>query len=179
VGQELLVLRTNNTLWVNVVAVAGTSAATPPAWPATPGALTPNGATLMFVNQGSPTLTPLPSWAPTTHFAAHARILDSNGNVEVLTLPAFGGFSGAGLPNWSTVIGHTTPDGPLTWINAGPLPSAALAAAGGTSGFIIDNVVGSGTQVGASQVYFSTLGPQACTGGTGGCAVQASQSGLQ
>jgi hypothetical protein len=34
---------------------------------------------------------------------------------------------------------------------------------------------------GGSQVYFSTLTDQTCTtsGGTGGCAVQASQSGLQ
>jgi hypothetical protein len=60
--------------------------------------------------------------------------------------------------------------------------SAGLAAAGGTSGIIIDNVVSSTT--GASQVYFSTLSNQACNGngttgsGSGGCAVQASQNAL-
>jgi hypothetical protein len=179
VGQEVLVLRTaNHTLWVNVVAVAGTSAATPPIWPATAGALTVNG-TATFVNQGTPTLTPLLNWTPTTRFANHTRILDGNGNVEIVTAaPLGGGFSGSSRPSWNA-IGLTVPDGQLTWIDAGPLPSAALPATGGTSGFIIDNVVSAGTQAGASQVYFSTLGGQACTGGTGGCAVQASQSALQ
>jgi hypothetical protein len=68
----------------------------------------------------------------------------------------------------------------VTWVNAGALPSAALSATGGTSGFIMDNTVGSGTLAGASEVYFSTLGTQVCgTSGTGGCAVQASQSALK
>lgn len=60
-------------------------------------------------------------------------------------------------------------------------PTAALPAANGTSGVIVDNVVGSGTLTGASQVYFTPLGNQTCTtsGGSGGCAIQASQSGLQ
>jgi len=67
----------------------------------------------------------------------------------------------------------------VTWVNAGVLPSAALESAGGTSGFILDNTVE--TLPGASQVYFSTLSNQTCTtsGGTGGCAVQASQSALK
>jgi hypothetical protein len=45
----------------------------------------------------------------------------------------------------------------------------------------MDNIVGSGTLAGASQVYFSTQGNQTCStsGGSGGCAVQASQSALQ
>jgi hypothetical protein len=55
--------------------------------------------------------------------------------------------------------------------------TAGINAAGGTSGVIIDNTV-LGTLAGASQIYYSTLDPQACTtsGGTGGCAVQTSQS---
>jgi hypothetical protein len=59
--------------------------------------------------------------------------------------------------------------------------TAGLPSAGGASGVIVDNVVGSGTITGASQVYFTPLSNQACTtsGGTGGCAIQASQSGLQ
>jgi hypothetical protein len=57
---------------------------------------------------------------------------------------------------------------------------ASLAGSGGTSGIIIDNAVGTGTMAGSSQVYFSTHGNQTCgTSGTGGCAVQASQSALQ
>jgi hypothetical protein len=61
----------------------------------------------------------------------------------------------------------------------GALATVAAPQSGGTSGIIVDNTVGSGTLVGASQVYFSTLGNQACgTSGTGGCAIQASQSSL-
>lgn len=58
--------------------------------------------------------------------------------------------------------------------------TAGLAATGGTSGIIIDNTVGSTTLAGASQIYYSTLSNQTgCTGGTGGCAVQASQAALK
>ena len=60
--------------------------------------------------------------------------------------------------------------------------TSGIAAAGGTSGIIIDNGY---TSDGASQVYYTTLSPQSCTGnsvpkgaGTGTCAIQASQSGL-
>ena len=44
---------------------------------------------------------------------------------------------------------------------------------------VIDN--GLATTTGAAQIYFSTLGNQTCTtsGGTGGCAMQASQLALQ
>jgi len=55
-------------------------------------------------------------------------------------------------------------------------PTAAIASEDGSSGVIVDN---SSTTTGASQVYFSTLGNQMCgTSGTGGCAIQAAQSGL-
>jgi hypothetical protein len=59
--------------------------------------------------------------------------------------------------------------------------SSGLNVAGGSSGIVIDN---SGSATGESQIYFSTLSSQSCSGngstgsGTGGCAVQASQSGL-
>jgi hypothetical protein len=53
---------------------------------------------------------------------------------------------------------------------------ATINEASGTSGIIVD---GSSASAGASQVYFTPLGTMACgTGGTGGCAVQASQSTL-
>ena len=73
-------------------------------------------------------------------------------------------------------------------VTSGTTPSSAtagLAAANGTSGISIDN---SSSTTGASQVYYTTLGNQNCAGngtftgnsgnGSGGCAVQASQSGL-
>jgi hypothetical protein len=57
----------------------------------------------------------------------------------------------------------------LTWATNAKAVTG-LAAPGGTSGIIIDNV---STATGASQVYYSTAGT-----GTGGNAVQASQAGL-
>lgn len=62
-------------------------------------------------------------------------------------------------------------------------PTAGLSATGGTSGIIIDNS-GAG---GGSEIYFTSLGSESCNGvsgtgstgnGTGSCAVQATQSGL-
>lgn len=178
VGQEILVLRSaTNTLYINVVTVAGTSAATPPAiWPATAAALTTNGG-VTWINQGATSVT-LGSWAARHAYTKNTRIIDSNGDVEIVTVA---GTSAATTPIWRTVPGATTTDAGVTWTNAGVSPYAALAATGGTSGTIIDNVVGSGTLAGASQVYFSTLSNQTCTtsGTTGGCAVQASQSALK
>lgn len=177
VGQEILVLRPQNTtLYINVVTVAGTTAAAAPAtWPAQVGATTTSGS-VTFLNQGATTIAQLAQWTKTHAYALHGRIVDSNGNVEVVTVA---GTSGGTTPAWSTTAGANTTDGGVTWINAGVLPSAALASAGGTSGIIIDNFVN--TLPGASQVYFSTLSNQTCTtsGTTGGCAMQASQSTLK
>ena len=55
--------------------------------------------------------------------------------------------------------------------------AASRPESGGTSGIIVDGASGS---TGASQVYFSPLSNQTCptSGGMGGCAIQASQSGL-
>jgi hypothetical protein len=59
--------------------------------------------------------------------------------------------------------------------------SARASETGGTSGIVVDNSSAAG---GASQVYFTPLADQACAGsggvgtGTGGCAIQASQAGL-
>jgi hypothetical protein len=63
-----------------------------------------------------------------------------------------------------------------TW-GATSATAARAAETGGTSGIVIDN--GSGS-AGASQIYFTPLADQLCTtsGGTGGCAIQASQSAL-
>ncbi len=63
------------------------------------------------------------------------------------------------------------------WDPTTPATAATASVTGGTSGIVIDN---SSTDVGASQVYFTPLADQVCTtsGGTGGCAIQASQSAL-
>ena len=74
----------------------------------------------------------------------------------------------------SYIIGSTP--APPAW-SATFARTSAITAAGGTSGIIIDN---SSTVGGASQIYFTPLANQACptSGGTGGCAIQASQSAL-
>jgi hypothetical protein len=177
VGQEILVTGPANTLYVNVVSVAGTSAATPPTWPTLVGKRTFNGG-VTFLNQGPTTVTALANWAAGQTYVRRNSIVDSNGNVEIVRT---GGTSGGTAPTWVTTAGDNTTDGTVTWFNAGVLPSSALPAAGGTSGIIIDNFVGSGTLAGASQVYFSTLSNQTTCGTASnvGCAVQASQSALQ
>ena len=60
-----------------------------------------------------------------------------------------------------------------------------ITANGGTSGNSIDYSAGASSTTGESEVYYTTLGASSCVGngttgvGTHGCAVQASQSGLQ
>jgi len=71
--------------------------------------------------------------------------------------------SGSAISGTTATVGHTS-------------------VAGGASGVIVDNTVGSGTLAGSSQVYFTPLSTGNCstaTGqGIGGCATQASQSAL-
>ena len=68
-------------------------------------------------------------------------------------------------------------DGTSTTVPAAA--TAGLAVTGGSSGIIMDNI---STTSGASQIYFSSLSNGTCAGngttggGTGGCAVQASQA---
>jgi hypothetical protein len=183
-GQQILVRSSGPALRYVYVAITatGTSGTLPPSWGNTPGGTKLDG-TVTWLNQGNPALA-LAGWVANKSYSVGGRILDSNGNVEdVRATPSGAGTSGGTVPTWNTAIGGTTADGtvtPVTWINAGPPPTIGLAVSGGTSPIILDNTVGSGVLAGTSQVYFTTLGSQVCgTSGTGGCAVQASQSGLQ
>ncbi len=67
-------------------------------------------------------------------------------------------------------------------LTAGAATVGRATVAGGASGIVVDNTVGSGTLPGASQVYFTPLTTGSCTStagqGIGGCAIQASQSAL-
>ena len=76
--------------------------------------------------------------------------------------------------NIGCVMGFTAPMSGTISINA--TPNGTLQEAGGTSGIVVDNGAS-----GASNIYFSTILSQSCTtsGGTAGCAVSASQAGLQ
>ncbi len=75
-------------------------------------------------------------------------------------------------------ITATTDAGPPSW-GTGMTASASANVTSGASGVIVD---GSSTTAGASQVYYTPLSDQPCTtsgaGVIGGCAIQASQSGL-
>lgn len=176
-GQLVLVRRSNNTLWMNVAIVGGTTGASAPAWTNTASSQVTDG-TVTWLNQGAPSVVPLAAWAATHAYALHAKILDSNGNVEIATVMTGVGTSGALTPSWSTSAGSMLTDGTEIWVNAGAWPNAAVASASGAGGVIIDN---SNALTGASQVYFFTLGNQLCitSTGTGACAMQASQSTLK
>jgi len=180
VGQEILIFRTeNDTHYINVAIGAGTSGTTAPAWSNTAGATATDG-TVTWMNQGATQVTAMNAWVANHAYGKGNRIFDG-ANVEVVTTA---GTSGGTVPtNWATTAGGTTSEGPsvpqLTWTNAGALPSSALEATGGTSGIIIDNIVSTTTLAGASELYFSTLGNEACPTTSTGCAVQASQAALK
>ncbi|MGA6985797.1 MAG: hypothetical protein WBZ01_07085 [Terriglobales bacterium] len=77
---------------------------------------------------------------------------------------------GTGSAGMGCVIGYNVASGTISGSTA---VTGAIAEAGGTSGIVVDN----GT-AGAQNIYFSTLLNQTCTTstGTGGCAIQTSQS---
>ena len=168
VGQEV---RDGNGRVV-VASVAGTTGSAPPVWPTVAGSTVTDGG-VTWVTGGFPSLTGMSSWVAINAYTIPSRIVDTNGNVEAVTVA---GASAAVPPTWPPNAGATTNDGTVTWINAGVVSITALQATGGTSGIIMDNTVDSVTMSGASQVYFSILGSQVCgTTGTGGCAIQTSQ----
>jgi hypothetical protein len=170
-GQEILDSNLNIQVAFNS---GGTSGATPPTWGTTPFAPTADGGVIWRM-QGSLKPAFPTAWAASTPYTGAAEIFDSNNNIEIAGLG--GGTSGGTQPTWATGVGDTTNDGTVIWTNMGLNPVAGLEESGGTSGIIMDNT---SNLSGASQVYFSTLQDQGCsTGGTGGCAVQASQQGLQ
>ncbi|MGC1433163.1 MAG: hypothetical protein WA811_13035 [Candidatus Sulfotelmatobacter sp.] len=175
VGQEIL---DSNFHIEFVIASTGVSGVTPPFWSITTGGSTTDN-NVQWIDLGASSAVTLAAWVKTHHYPKGSEILDPNGNIELVT-SSVGDISGGTIPTFNPLVGGTTTDGTVTWTNVGPPATAALLEARGTSGIIVDNTVATGTQAGASQVYFSILGSQLCTGGgTGGCAVQASQSALK
>ena len=174
VGQQILVVQ-GTTALIETAIVAGKTGTSAPVWSTNPAVKRVDGA-VTWLSQGPTSFPALSGWTKNNNYGNFAVIFDGT-NVEVL--PATGRSSNT-TPVWNTTPGGSTVDGTATWLNAGPLPNAALRTAAGTGGVIIDNTVSSTTLAGASQVYFFTLGNQACgTSGTGKCAIQASQSKLQ
>jgi len=115
------------------------------------------------------------AWQASNAYSLNQEILDSNLNIQKVTKAGTSGATEPTKATWKTTTGLTTTDGTVTWTCQGTMLANSVGAAytGGTSGIIVDNT---GAATGASNIYFSTLGSEACTGGTAGCAVQASQS---
>jgi hypothetical protein len=172
VGQRVL----DTHFQIQVVRVAGTSGTNVPGWSTTIGNNTTDNA-VGWVNQG-PHSASHDAWTRNNNYVVGEEILDTKGNVEAAVTA---GRSSGTQPNWSVTVGAFLNDGGVRWRNVGAVATASIAAAGGSSGIILDNVTPPGSTAGASQVYFSTQGNQTCatSGGTGGCAIQASQSALQ
>jgi phage tail sheath protein FI len=61
----------------------------------------------------------LSAWSPSTVYAVGDEIVDSNGNLEVVTAVSGAATSGAATPSWPTKIGTTTTDGTVTWTLTG------------------------------------------------------------
>ena len=174
-GQEVV----DSHFQVQMVSTAGTSGASAPTWSTITGNTTHDGTgTLEWLNLGVTTAATPASWTANNPYNVGDFIEDTNQNIEVVTRVLGAGTSGGSPPIWKTTVGQITTDGQVGWTNAGPA-TGALAAAGGTSGVIIDNIVETG--VSGSQIYFSTQSNQATCGiaTSVGCAVQASQSALQ
>jgi hypothetical protein len=172
VGQEVVDSNFN----IQVAGIAGVSGSSAPFWSNTVGGPTADG-TVQWLDQGAVSAVTPAAWIADHTYHKGALILDTNRNIQLVTTA---GDSGDSAPAWSTTAGATTVDNTVSWKNLGVIATSALAAAGGTSGIVIDNTAGSGTIAGTSQVYFSTLSNQTCgSTGVGGCAVQASQSALK
>ena len=103
-----------------VCMTAGTSGTTVPAWNSGVGTTTNDG-TVIWQNQGQ-----APTWGASQKISTAAKVLDSNGYLEIPQSP---GESGTTEPTWTTGgTGVTTKDNSVTWLNAGPYAPAGTGA---------------------------------------------------
>ncbi len=86
---------------------AGTSGATQLIWNATVGGTTSNDGTVAWLNAAAGV------WQANTAYAVGQFVVDSNGNLQTVTVP---GNSGATAPAWNALAGGTTTDGAVTWM---------------------------------------------------------------
>jgi hypothetical protein len=92
-----------------------------------------------FFNSGSFQKTGLYPWAATTSYAAGARIIDSNGNVQTVVTS---GSSGSSAPTWSLDVSGTTTDGAVVWRNSGIITSRVQTGSKLPAGLSLDATTG-------------------------------------
>ncbi len=114
---------------------AGVSGTAPVTFGAAAGATASDANGIVWTNEGAPAAS---GWLANTTFAAPVCLVDSNGNVQILTLsPSF--VTGPNPPVWNTLPGGVTLDGqPQTsaWVCAGPAQLEIMV----TAGLAIDRV---------------------------------------
>jgi hypothetical protein len=64
-------------------------------------------------------------WKASTAYSVGQEILDNHFQIQVVSVA---GTSGAAAPGWSTIIGHSTTDGTVHWLDQGPQSAFTLAA---------------------------------------------------
>jgi phage tail sheath protein FI len=93
-----------------------TTGAAAPAWKTPAGAVTSGDGGASWVNLGPTPNIQNRTWLPQTAYVLGAQIVDSNGNLQMVTTA---GNSGTGLPNWAAALNGHTADGTVTWTNVG------------------------------------------------------------
>jgi hypothetical protein len=126
------------------------------------------------------TNTVVPALGQTVPSCSPGTEISSGASSDLLFLSVTGNGSQTGCGNNGCLMSFALPSSsPFTFPTAA---SHILLASGGSSGIVIDNVATS--PAGTSQIYFTPLGNSSttfpCGGNTSGvgCAIQASQAGL-
>jgi hypothetical protein len=108
----------------------GTSGGTAFAFATSPGGTVDDGASIVWTCEGPVNNN---GWTPNTAFSGNIAIIDSNGNVQILTANIT---SASVAPTWSTNVGGVTHDGNpsvAAWTCVGPAINADLLLSGTTS----------------------------------------------
>ena len=100
-----------------VTSSAATTGVLQPIWPTVFGTITTDGQ-ISWTNRG-----PIGQWASAFAYVLGTVILDTNGNLQVVTTA---GNSGATVPVWAS-FGNTTPDNTVVWTNRGRGSNLALS----------------------------------------------------
>jgi len=108
---------------------AGTSGSNQPTFATNPGGAVDDSNGIVWTSEG-----PMNGngWAPNATFTAPTAIVDSNGNLQILTA-ASPFTAGPTAPVWNTAVGATTQDGNpsiAAWTCAGPAINADIVASG-------------------------------------------------